>query len=123
MLSAIKNTTYGIVSIFNTTFFVTITNLNVSVDIESKVKADIETALKTYFRSVELFILGLDFILDKNDEITVPSVSRVVEDVVRAAGGSFEDLTFNIGAGVLLTYSPGAGELSKLADSGGVTYA
>jgi hypothetical protein len=110
-------------SIFNTTFFVLIIDLDVSTDIEAQVKADIETALKAYFRSVEPFISGLDFINDKNDEITVPSVSKVVQDVVAAAGGSFGSLLFNIGAGSLPSYSPEPGELTKLADVGGVTYA
>lgn len=116
------DSTRFVVSIFNTTFFVTINGLDVSIDIEPTVKTDIETALKAYFRTVQQFILGLDFILDKNDEITVPSVSRVIEDIVRAAGGSFTNATFDTGAGSLPEYVPGAGELVKLADVGGVTY-
>jgi hypothetical protein len=110
-------------SIYNTTFFVLIIGLDVSVDVEAQVKADIETALKAYFRSVEPFISGLDFIEDKNDKITVPSVSKVVEDVVSAAGGSFQSASFNTGAGSLPSYSPEPGELTKLSDVGGVTYA
>lgn len=109
--------------IFNTTFFVTVNGLSVSIDVEAQVKSDIETNLKIYFRTVELFILGLDFINDKNSEITAPSVTKVVQDVVFAAGGSFTSATFNEGAGPLLSYIPIAGELSKLADTGGVTYA
>ena len=111
-----------VLSIFNITFFVIISGLIVSVDVEAQVKADIEANLKIYFRSVEPFISGLDFIEDKNDVVTVPSVTKIVEDVVKAAGGSFTSASFNIGAGPLPNYTPGVGELSKLSDAGGVTY-
>lgn len=109
-------------SIRNTTFFVKVVGLDISTDIEAKVKEDIETATKAYFRSVQPFIKGLDFILDKNEVVTVPSVTQVVQDVVRGAGGSFTSLTIDIGAGSIPDYTPGAGELVKLADSGGITY-
>jgi hypothetical protein len=110
-------------AIFNTVFYVFISGLDVSIDIESQVKTDIEASLKVYFRTVEPFISGLDFIGDKNDTITTGSISSVVQDVVAAAGGSFVTLSFNIGAGAISTpYIPIPGELTKLADSGGVSY-
>ncbi|NIA28346.1 MAG: hypothetical protein GWP06_00360 [Actinobacteria bacterium] len=111
-----------VLPIFNTTFFVVVSGFDVSGDVKALVKSDIETALKAYFRSVQPFILGLDFILDKNDEVTVPSVSSVVEDVVKAAGGKFTAATFNVGAGSLLSFTLEVGELAKLADTGGVSY-
>lgn len=110
-------------SIFNTVFYVVISGLLVSVDIESQVKADIEAALKTYFRTVEPFISGLDFIGDKNDTITSGSIGSVVQDIVAAAGGSFVDLSFNTGGlPIVAPYMPIPGELTKLADTGGVSY-
>ena len=109
-------------AIIRTVFFVVIINLDVPSDVESQTKANIETALKTYFRSVRAFIEGLDFIDDKNDEVTTPSVTKVIQDVVAAAGGVFSNVTFNIGASSLGSYIPTPGELCKLADTGGVTY-
>lgn len=110
-------------SIYNTIFYVAISGLVVSVDVEAQVKSDIETALKAYFRTVENFISGLDFIGDKNDTITTSSISAIVQDVVAAAGGSFVSLAFNTG-GLPITapYVPIPGELTKLADTGGVSY-
>jgi uncharacterized phage protein gp47/JayE len=111
-----------IASIFNSTFFVVITNLDVSGDVEAQVKADIESNLKIYFRTIRPFILGLDFVEDRNDRIDVPGISSIVTDVVRASGGSFKSLTFNQGAGTLEEYFLTVGELVKLADTGGVSY-
>lgn len=116
------NSTLYVESIYNTTFYVVISGLSVSADVEAQVQADIETALKAYFRAVMPFILGLDFVGDKNEEITGPTVSEVVQDIVGAAGGTFTTLVFNVGAGSLPSYTLGAGELAKLADTGGVTY-
>jgi hypothetical protein len=110
-------------SIFNTVFYVVISGLLVSVDIESQVKTDIETALKAYFRTVEPFISGLDFIGDKNDTITNSSIATIIQDVVAAAGGSFVSLSFNTGGlPITVPYVPIPGELTKLADTGGVSY-
>jgi hypothetical protein len=108
--------------ISRTVFFVIITGLTVPTDVESQTKTEIETALKVYFRSVRDFIEGLDFIGDKNDEITTPSISRVIQDIVFAAGGVFEVVKFNDGGASLGSYIPVPGELCKLADTGGVTY-
>jgi len=116
------DSTLWVESIYNTTFFVVISTLDVPVDLEAQVKTDIETALKTYFRTVVQFISGLDFIGDKNDTITTGTVSKVIQDIISAAGGSFLSVAFNTGAGSIPQYSPGAGELVKLADVGGVSY-
>lgn len=112
-----------VLPIHNTTFFVVVSSLNVSVDVEAQVKADIEANLKIFFRTVFPFISGLDFIEDRNSTVTNPGVSKIIQDVVNAAGGSFSVVSFNIGAGALPEYTPGVGELVKLADTGGVTYA
>lgn len=123
VLTGDGDSTLFVEAITRTVFFVTITNLSVSLDLETQTKADIETALKVYFRSVRAFIAGLDFIDDKNDEITTPSLSKVIQDVVFANGGTFANVRFDIGAADLGSYIPVPGELAKLADTGGVTYA
>lgn len=111
----------NVLSIFNTTFFVTVNNLVISVDVEAQVKADIQTAVELYFRSVEPFIEDLDFVDDKNDTITNPSVASVVEDVVKAGGGSFTGVTVTNSMGTVVSYPLGVGELALL-DAGGVQY-
>lgn len=114
--------TRSVESIFNTTFFVIVFGLDVSVDLEAQAKADIEQALKTYFRSVLQFIQDLDFVEDKNDTVSIGTVNGVVVDAAKKSGGTITTIAFNTGAGNLNTYSPGVGELLKLADIGGVSY-
>lgn len=102
-------------------FVVRIINLNISPDIEAQVKADIETALTNYFFNLFPFIVGIDFPPDRNDTITDPSVSDIVQDVVAANSGSVEGVQFGFDLNNLLTlYILNPGELAKL-DS--VTYA
>lgn len=110
-------------AISNTVFYVTVNTLTVSADVESDCKAKILTALKAYFRTVVPYISGLDYIEDRNDFVTVPSVTGVIQDVVFSYGGSFASAEIDIGAGSIPNYQPGVGELCKLADVGGVTYA
>ena len=112
-----------VLSIFNDDYFVTITGLSVSGDKEAQVKTDIETALRTYFRTVQPFISGLDFEDDRNDTVSNPSVAAVVQDVVGAAGGSFTGVSVSNSGGIITDYPLGVGELSKLSDVGGVSYA
>lgn len=108
--------------IYNTTFYVEVQGLTVDAAVESDCKADILTAVKAYFRSVVPFITGLDYIEDKNNEVTDPAIRSVIWDVVKSYGGSFTGILFNVGAGDITIYQPGAGELCKLADTGGITY-
>lgn len=102
-------------------FVVRVIGLDVSQDIEAQVMADIETALTNYFFNLFPFIVGIDFPPDRNDTITDPSVSDVVQDVVAANSGSVEGVQFGFDLNNLLTiYTLNPGELAKL-DS--VTYA
>lgn len=107
--------------IIRTEFYVEITGLSVSADVEVQTKADITTALTAYFSAIIPYIDGLDFIGDKNDIVTVPTITKEVQSVVSSAGGTFTSLRFNIGAGFIPSYQVGANELGKLA-SGGVSY-
>jgi hypothetical protein len=97
-----------------TSFFVIINGLSVSIDQEAQVKADIETELDNYFRSLDPYIEGLDPVESQNDLITDPTISAVIQDVVSAAGGTFSEVAFNIGAANLPSYQLGAGEHAKL---------
>lgn len=113
--------TLYIESIVRTTFYITITDLILDSNIEAQAKADIETALDTYFRSVSPYVDGLDAIIDRNDSITDPKCSEVVQDVVGSYGGNVSSVAFGLSPGTSLPkYQLNQNELAKL---GGVTYA
>lgn len=100
-------------------FYVTISGLSVSD--EAKVKLDIETALSNYFLSLEPYINGLTIENRKNDTVTEPSVTSIVEGVVTAAGGSILNVFFGLTPGTIFPqYILTGGNLGKL---GGVDYA
>lgn len=116
----LTNDTLYVVSISRTSIFVRIINLDVDSGIEAQVKNDIETALAVYFQSLRPFIPGLDSEIDRNDTITDPSISCVVQEVVEAYGGSIEGVGFGLLPGSFISaYTLLPGELTK---SGGVSY-
>lgn len=91
------------------------------VDNEAAVKVDIDTALDNYFRSREPYIQGLTLQQVRSDTITAPDVGSIVNDVVRAAGGTVQNVTFGLAPlGVISEYILTGGELAK---SGGASYA
>lgn len=102
-------------SIIRTTFFVSIFGLEVDANIEAQVKSDINTALDLYFKSVEPYVDGLDSSIDRNDIMTDASVSEVVNNVVRANGGSVESIAFDVTVGTSIPkYQLNANEKGKL---------
>jgi hypothetical protein len=110
-------------SITRTSFFVQITGLVVDSTIEASVKAEIETQLKNYFRTISPFVDGVDAVTDRNDLITDLTVGDVVQDVLKANGGSAQAIQFDITqGGSLPEYQLGQGETAKLSDTNGVTY-
>lgn len=109
-----------VLSIFNTTFFVEVRNLNVDASIEAETKDRIEAALDEYFFNVRPWIEGLDFELDKNDNITNVSVSTIVQDVLKSVGGFAGSVGFGLVVDEFLpSYTLAPGELGQL---GGVSY-
>jgi uncharacterized phage protein gp47/JayE len=107
-------------SIVRTTFFVTISELSVDPNVEAQVKADIDTALTTYFRSVRPYVDGLDSPNDRSDTMTDASVSEIINGVVRGAGGSVSGIAFDVTPGTSIPkYQLNANETAKL---GGITY-
>jgi hypothetical protein len=73
-------------------------------------QADITAAIDTFVRSMHPFILGLDAEVFRNDTLTITSVSRVVQRVVQAYGGSVGLVEFIISggsAGVSYRMNPG----------------
>lgn len=97
------------------------TIIGLTVDNEATVKSEIEAQIDTFYRSREPYIQGLTLVNGRSDTITAPDVASVVNDIVRAAGGSVQNVTFGITVGgVLSQYILTGGQLAK---SGGVTYA
>ncbi len=90
-----------------------------TVDDETAVKADIETALTEYFLSFEPYIPGLDA-PPRNDRVTRSGVSGVVFDVVSAAGGIFNTVVLKDSSDVVVdVHTLTEGEKAKLLS---VTY-
>lgn len=115
--------TLFIESIIRTSFFVEIRQLDVSLDIETQVKADIETALEQYFLSLRPFVEGVDIPSDRNDQITTPSVNEIVQEILAINGASAQEVAFGLALGSFIplkTLDPN--ELAKLDPTNGVTY-
>jgi hypothetical protein len=117
------DSTLFIESIVRTSFFVQITNLEVSTDFETQAKADIETALEIYFDSLVPFVEGIDVVRERNDLITELTISEVIQDVLSTYGGSAESIAFGLSVGSFITfYSLDPGELAKLGSPNGIVY-
>jgi uncharacterized phage protein gp47/JayE len=100
--------------------FFEIRNLNVSASVEAQVKTEIETALESYSRGIVPYVPGIDSEIDRRDTITDLSVSDVVQDIIKAFGGTAEGVAF---ADVVDTSIPSYTLLpGKTAKSGGVKY-
>lgn len=108
-------------SITRTSIFMKVSGLTVDSAIEAQVKTEIETALTTYLYNIDPFIDGLDPEFDRDDLITDPIVSGIVQDVVQANGGSITAVQFGTAPAVFLaSYRLSPGEKVKNA---GVAYA
>jgi uncharacterized phage protein gp47/JayE len=109
--------------ITRTEFYVRITGLIVDSTIETAVKDEIETQLTRYFRALRPFVDGVDAKIDDNSLITDLTVSDVVQDVLKANGGSAQSVAFDTSlGGSIPEYQLGQGETAKLAEISGVTY-
>jgi len=114
------NDTLFVVSISMTSIFVRIINLIVDPSLEAQVKNDIDIAMALYFSDLRPFIPGLDSEIDRNDTITDPSVSCIVQGIVKAYGGSAQGVGFGLAPGSFISaYTLLPGEKTK---SGGVSY-
>lgn len=103
--------------------FVEVRGLSVDSAKEVDAKAAIKTALDNYFKSVVMFIDGVDFISDRNDIITVAALGGVVTDALVPFGGIVTGVAFGFDSSVArLKYQLQPGELVKM-ESGSPTYA
>lgn len=94
----LTNDTLFVEPIVRLEIHVTIEDLLVDPSKEAQAKSDISDALDLYFSQVIMFIAGLDFIDDKNDIISVASIGGVVDDALRATGGSISSILFGLDA-------------------------
>ena len=107
-------------SIARLSVFVGVQGLLVDPTKEIPAKQDIEDALDLYFASVLMFVSGLDFEGDRNDTLSIASIGGVVDDALRATGGSITSVLFGFDALLLETrYQLRPGELVK---TGVITY-
>lgn len=85
----------------------------------AQTQQDITAAVEGYFLNAAPFIVGLD-VPPRRDTITAVEVQGVVNDIVRAAGGSFTSATFALdtGGGLLSAYVLGEGEKAKASSVG-----
>lgn len=75
--------------------FFTIANLTVfDITQLAQCKADIEEALRSELKIMKPFILGLDFSKEKNDTLSVPYFSGIVDNVVKIYSGAYSGLLF-----------------------------
>lgn len=116
----LPDSTLYVESISRTVFETTITGLVVDSGIETQVKADILSALTTYYSTIAPFVVGIDFEPDRNDTITNLTVSTVIQGVLSANNASCSQVQFNRqGFGFVSSYTLSPGELGK---AGTVTY-
>jgi hypothetical protein len=113
-LGSIDSTLF-VEAISRTEIFVTISGLSVDPDFLAATKNEIETALTTHIFNVPMFVTGIDPPQDRADTITPLSLSDVVQDIVKANGGTAEKVIFGTSSGQdLPAYTLDPGELTKL---------
>jgi hypothetical protein len=103
-----------------TSFYVTITTLNPGNSTAGVVQAAVTSALTGYFSSIQPYVDGVTPVFSRNDLITQPSVTAVVQTVLSAYGASCAGIGFGTSAGAFLpSYQLGEGETGQLS---GVTW-
>lgn len=109
------NAFVNVFSITRTSFDVTVTGL--TGDDLATLQADITAAVEGYFLQAEPFIVGLAT-PPRFDLISQVEISGIVNDIVKAAGGTFTGASFTLTgqAPVLVSYMLGTGEKAKAAN-------
>lgn len=113
-------------TITRTELFVKITGFDAGTGVEATIKANIETALKAYFRAVKMFVMSVDLPSERNDTVTEGTIWAVIQSVLSAGDAFATGVEFDDEIAVptpiaSLTLEPG--ELFKLADTDGISYA
>lgn len=109
------NETLFVESIKRTGFYAEVRGLQISVEQLADVQQQIENGLELYFRAIGPFIDGLDPVFTRNDLITDLTISEIIQDILKASGGSATGVGFGLTVGTfLLSYSLKPGETAKL---------
>jgi len=99
--------------IIRTGIYIEIRGVDVDAELLAQAKTDIEADVDAYLRNATPYIQGLDAPSSQADQITDPLLSRVIQDVLLAYGGTCNGIGIGIESGVFLTaYSLGPGELA-----------
>jgi hypothetical protein len=114
-LGLIDSTLY-VEPIIRTGAIVEIKALETPAGQEADIKADVETALESYFSGLVMYIEGVDLLQDRNDLITTLTVADVVQDVLTGRGASAQRVRFRLTTTPFVSsYRLEPGELVKLS--------
>lgn len=102
-------------AIARTGIYVQVSGLNVPSGQTAQCQAAILSALISYFLSITPFVTGIDPSFGRNDTITNPSLSKVIQAVLVAFGASAANLAFGLTPTTFnSTYTVGQGEKTKI---------
>ena len=103
-------------AITRTGIYVQISSLNVPSGQTAQCQTAILAAITSYFLAIAPFVTGVDPAFNRNDTITNPSVSKIVQAVLTAYGASAANIAFGLTVGTFnSSYTVGQGEKTKLA--------
>lgn len=99
-------------------FFVEVINLVVATELADACKAKVGEDLGTYFDRCRPFIEGLDFEMDRNDIVTEPTISKVIQGVLESFSASADGVRFSVGSAgseQIPSYQLNQGEIARLS--------
>lgn len=116
----LTDSTLWVEPVTRSTVNITITNLTTPAGTEAAVRAAILESATLYVFAFFPYIEGVDLAEDKNDLITKPALSEIIQSVLTATGSAATDVSFTVSATPYNSYQLSPGELAKL---GVVSYA
>jgi hypothetical protein len=105
--------TLYVVSIIRTAFDIAVYDIIVDPDDLATVKSTINSEVDIHLRSLVPYVDGVDIEFERNDTITTPSVSKVVQGVLERFGGTFTEVVVFQGGNVVTKYMLAQGEMAK----------
>lgn len=109
----LTDSTLYVEAITRTAFDTQITGLVIDASQETAAKAEIDTALDTYYRQVIPFVDGIDPPADRNDTITQGTVWQSVQGVLTKYGATADSIQVSSPTGVITQYLLSQGEMAK----------
>ncbi len=93
-----------VLSINRLPVYITIYDLRITLNNLTEVKLDVESALQQYLFNLQPFIEGIDLIQDRDDVLSTPSVSSIVDDVLKTQASAAHQVTFGFTPTTTLDY-------------------